>query len=100
MLDCIIFIYICSLGKENKVDLSAVAAVTNGLSGAELDYIVNEAAIRAVRRVSSKLNDGVDPTKITPTVISEDFEGSVRNFYETRKSGGNGVGDLIGSVFK
>jgi len=89
-----------SLGNRNKVDLSAVASVTNGLSGAELDYIVNEAAIRAVRRVSARLQEGKeDPSTIVPTVIPQDFEGSVANFFETRKSN-NGVGDFIGSVFK
>lgn len=44
-----------ALGKGRAVDLSAVATVTPGLCGAELEFIVNEAAIRAVRRVSAQL---------------------------------------------
>ncbi|KAL3807238.1 hypothetical protein ACHAXA_007876 [Cyclostephanos tholiformis] len=36
-----------SLGVGASVDLSAVAAVTKGLCGADLEFIVNEAAIRA-----------------------------------------------------
>lgn len=91
-----------SLGKGNKVDLSAVAAVTPGLSGAELEFIVNEAAIRAVRRVSAKLREGVDPTQITPNVSAVDFEESVRNFYDTRRVNGSNskVGDLLNNVLR
>ena len=37
-----------ALGKGRLVDLAAIAAVTDGLSGAELEFLVNEAAIRAV----------------------------------------------------
>ena len=81
-----------SLGKGKAVDLSAVAAVTNGLCGAELEFIVNEAAIRAVRRVSSRLRDGSDLKSILPQVTAEDFEESVSNFYNTRKPGGSGGG--------
>lgn len=88
-----------SLGKGRSVDLSAVAAVTKGLCGADLEFIVNEAAIRAVRRVSSKLRAGEDPCKITPTVAAEDFETSVVNFFETRKPRGN-VGDLFNILSK
>ena len=79
------------------MDLSAVAAVTKGLCGADLEYIVNEAAIRAVRRVSSKLRAGEDPKNIIPTVSAIDFENSVLDFYETRKPRG-GVGDLLSNV--
>ena len=78
-----------SLGKGASVDLSAVAVVTRGLCGADLEYIVNEAAIRAVRRVSSKLREGEDPTNITPTVSAEDFESSVIDFFQTRRPKGN-----------
>merc|ERR1711966_74754 len=60
-----------SLGKGDCVDLSAVAAVTTGLSGAELEFIVNEAAIRAVRRVSARLRDGVDMNQVTPQVTAD-----------------------------
>lgn len=93
-----------SLGKGNVVDLSAVALVTNGLSGAELDVLVNEAAIRAVRRVSNALREKPDQPLgdvVVPNVCARDFEESVTNFYETRKGSGNnsGVGDLMSSVF-
>ncbi|KAL7438137.1 hypothetical protein ACHAXH_008394 [Discostella pseudostelligera] len=86
-----------SLGIGSSVDLSAVAAVTRGLCGADLEFIVNEAAIRAVRRVSSKLRAGNDPASITPTVTAEDFEKSVLDFYEMRKPKG-GVGDILSNV--
>ena len=71
-----------SLGKGNMVDLSAVATATDGLGGAELEFIVNEAAIRAVRRIDSQTCDG---RSIAPFVSPEDFEGSVQNFFSTRK---------------
>ena len=83
-----------SLGKGSAVDLSAVAAVTSGCCGAELEFIVNEAAIRAVRRVSARLRDGVDMNQVTPQVTADDFEQSVKNFYDTRKSSG-GVGQSL-----
>ena len=86
-----------SLGVGAAVDLSAVAAVTKGLCGADLEFIVNEAAIRAVRRVSSKLRLGEDPKGITPTVSAEDFENSVVDFYETRKPK-DVVGDILSNV--
>ena len=89
-----------SLGKDTSVDLSAVASVTEGLSGAELEFLVNEAAIRAVRRVSSKLREGASPERIVPQVKATDFEESVINFYETRKPN-NGLGDLFNNaIFK
>lgn len=88
-----------SLGVGDKVDLSAVAAVTPGLSGAELEYIVNEAAIRAVRRVSAKLREkGVDISTVAPTVTATDFEQSVRDFFTSRRKKSI-AGDLL-SVFK
>jgi cell division protease FtsH len=86
-----------SLGKGSKVDLSAVAAVTDGLSGAELEFIVNEAAIRAVRRVSAALRQGKDPG--TAHVDAEDFEASVANFFATRRKS-NSAGDVFKNVFK
>ena len=73
-----------SLGRGNRVDLSAVAAATDGLSGAELEMIVNEAAIRAVRRVSKQLDEGVDQQAIDTTVYPRDFEDSVESFYQSR----------------
>jgi len=85
-----------SLGKGSSVDLSAVAAVTKGLCGADLEFIVNEAAIRAVRRVSAKLRAGEDPKGITPVVSAEDFEKSVSDFKRTRQGGG--VNDILSNV--
>lgn len=87
-----------SLGKGNAIDLSAVAAVTDGLSGAELEFIVNEAAIRAVRRVSAAIRDDRDPGN--PQVGPEDFESSVSNFFDTRRKGGPNAGDVLKNVFK
>ena len=66
------------------MDLSAVAAVTDGLSGAELEMIVNEAAIRAVRRVSQQLEAGIDKEAIDTTVYPHDFEASVESFFQSR----------------
>eukprot|EP00553_Chaetoceros_curvisetus_P000834 CAMPEP_0204629238 /NCGR_PEP_ID=MMETSP0717-20131115/17756_1 /ASSEMBLY_ACC=CAM_ASM_000666 /TAXON_ID=230516 /ORGANISM="Chaetoceros curvisetus" /LENGTH=324 /DNA_ID=CAMNT_0051646123 /DNA_START=164 /DNA_END=1138 /DNA_ORIENTATION=- len=90
-----------SLGQGNGVDLSAIAAITSGLSGAELEFIVNEAAIRAVRRVSAALREGADPKNIkSPAVCAMDFEDSVRSFFQTRKPSGGGMGDVLSNVFK
>jgi len=90
-----------SLGKDSAVDLSALAAITQGLSGAELEYIVNEAAIRAVRRISSALRDGANLDSISsPAVDTFDFEESLKNFYETRKPSGNKMGEVLSNVFK
>ena len=87
-----------SLGVEDKVDLSAVAAMTSGFSGAELEFLVNEAAIRAVRRVSSAIKDGAT-TGVTPHVRAEDFEASLENFYSTRKPKG-GMNDVWRNVWR
>lgn len=88
-----------ALGQGPQVDLSAVAAVTDGLSGAELEFIVNEAAIRAVRRVSAALREGKDPESIPdPHVTAKDFEASVANFFATRRNK-NGPSDVFKSVF-
>ena len=89
-----------ALGKGQRVDLSAVAALTEGLSGAELEFLVNEAAIRAVRRVSESLRQGGAAAKedITPHVTAVDFEASLANFVATRKpniSGANIFKNLI-----
>ena len=68
-----------------------------------LEFVVNEAAIRAVRRVSSQLNQGKEPKAVTPQVTAEDFEASVANYYATRKPGGGagGVGQsLINALTK
>lgn len=90
-----------SLGRGKMVDLSAVAAVTQGLAGAELECIVNEAAIRAVRRVSAKLREdpNVDPSTIDSAVNAMDFEDSVRNFYDTRRPR-NAVSDVLSNVLR
>jgi len=77
-----------SLGIGRKVDLSAVASATPGLSGAELEFIVNEAAIRAIRRVSADIREGKDASQIIPNVDPEDFENSVMSFFQTRRKGG------------
>jgi len=77
-----------SLGVGEKVDLSAIAAVTPGFSGAELEFLVNESAIRAVRRVSASLREGAPDTNVTPHVNAEDFESSLQNFFNTRRSKG------------
>eukprot|EP00547_Thalassionema_nitzschioides_P001987 CAMPEP_0194204050 /NCGR_PEP_ID=MMETSP0156-20130528/3674_1 /TAXON_ID=33649 /ORGANISM="Thalassionema nitzschioides, Strain L26-B" /LENGTH=589 /DNA_ID=CAMNT_0038929955 /DNA_START=54 /DNA_END=1823 /DNA_ORIENTATION=- len=93
-----------SLGIDDAIDLSAVASATTGLSGAELEFIVNEAAIRAVRRVSAALrDDGVDPKAISASVCADDFVRSVRDFFVNRKRSvvnGGDVRDLISNVWK
>ena len=86
-----------SLGIGSKVDLSAVASATPGLSGAELEFIVNEAAIRAVRRVTAALREGKDPASIIPNVDAEDFESSVVSFFESRRKGG--MSNVMKNVF-
>jgi cell division protease FtsH len=73
-----------SLGKGRAVDLSAVAAVTVGLSGADLELIVNEAAIRCVRRVSAQIDAGVHVDAIDNAIYPRDFERSVASFFESR----------------
>lgn len=88
-----------ALGKGVKVDLSAVAAVTNGFSGAELEFLVNESAIRAVRRVSASIRMGQSDSSITPHVCSEDFEESLRNFFATRRPKGTNVNDIFKNVW-
>jgi AAA+ superfamily predicted ATPase len=93
-----------ALGKGRLVDLSAIAAVTDGFSGAELEFLVNEAAIRAVRRVSLALQQGTTAIgDIVPHVEAKDFEESLRSFYETRKPRGLGatsVNDILKNVWK
>eukprot|EP00980_Cylindrotheca_fusiformis_P017587 scaffold5517_cov135-Cylindrotheca_fusiformis.AAC.17 len=86
-----------SLGVGAKVDLSAVAAATSGFSGAELEFLVNEAAIRAVRRVSSALRNG--DSFVAPNVTAADFESSLENFFSTRKPKSN-VNDLWKNVWQ
>ena len=88
-----------SLGVGEKVDLSAIAALTSGFSGAELEYLVNEAAIRAVRRVSSALREG-NVVGVIPHVLAEDFESSLGNFFATRKSKSVGLDDVWKNVWR
>lgn len=82
-----------SLGVGEAVDLSAVAAVTPGASGADLECIVNEAAIRAARRVGAQLDGGAGEGEVDPRVRPEDFEDSVRCFFEAR--GGKRKGGIL-----
>jgi ATP-dependent 26S proteasome regulatory subunit len=83
------------------VDLSVIALSTNGCSGAELEAIVNEAAIRAVRRVSAALRDpSIDQTTITPSVRPEDFEDAVSSFYSSRSKRNGSVGEMLNNVWK
>ena len=85
------------MGRGAAVDLSAIAALTPGLSGADLECIVNE----AVRRISNRLRIGSDPSDIISHVTPEDFELSLKSFYETRKPMKGGVvGDIIDNVFR
>eukprot|EP00751_Fragilariopsis_kerguelensis_P010017 CAMPEP_0170788500 /NCGR_PEP_ID=MMETSP0733-20121128/18994_1 /TAXON_ID=186038 /ORGANISM="Fragilariopsis kerguelensis, Strain L26-C5" /LENGTH=467 /DNA_ID=CAMNT_0011135067 /DNA_START=386 /DNA_END=1789 /DNA_ORIENTATION=- len=85
-----------SLGVGEKIDLSAVAALTTGFSGAELEFMVNESAIRAVRRVSNSLREG--DSQVTPHVNAEDFEESLQNFFNTRRPKG-GINDVWKNVW-
>jgi cell division protease FtsH len=89
-----------SLGKGRVVDLGAIAAVTDGFSGAELEFLVNEAAIRAVRRVSAALRQGVGASDITPHVDALDFEASLVAFYETRRPKSGVVNELWKNLLK
>jgi ATP-dependent Zn protease len=86
-----------SLGIGDAVDLSAIAAVTGGFSGAELEYLVNEAAIRAVRRVSAALREG--RTQITPHVRATDFEESLDSFFASRRPKGS-MNDIWKNVWR
>lgn len=76
-----------SLGKGYAVDLMAVASATPGLSGAELEFVVNEAAINAVRRLSSSMKEKKSGGNILsmPRILPTDFEASVNNFFKTRR---------------
>ena len=90
-----------SLGRGRAVDLSAVSEATEGLSGAELEFVVNEAAIRAVRRVSAQLNGGIDKAAVDNTIWPEDFESSVFAFFESRdKSSAQKKGKRMGFVIE
>lgn len=86
-----------SLGIGDAVDLSAVAAVTAGFSGAELEFLVNEAAIRAVRRVSAALREG--QTQVTAHVKATDFEESLDGFFASRRPKGS-MNDIWKNVWR
>jgi ATP-dependent Zn protease len=86
-----------SLGMGDTVDLSAVAAVTPGFSGAELEFLVNEAAIRAVRRVSAALREGRTPG--TAHVKATDFEESLDSFFASRRPKGS-MNDIWKNVWR
>lgn len=73
-----------SLGVDKTIDLNAVAAVTGGCSGADLEQIVNEAAIRTVRRVGAQLKDGVSTAEVDVAILPEDMEESVESFFQSR----------------
>ncbi|KAL7452686.1 hypothetical protein ACHAWC_004406 [Mediolabrus comicus] len=73
-----------SLGVGKSIDLNAVAAVTEGCSGADLEQIVNEAAIRTARRVSVHLKDGVPTTEVDVSILPEDIEESIKSFFQAR----------------
>ena len=88
-----------SLGKGRKVDLGAIAAVTDGFSGAELEFVVNEAAIRAVRRVSAALREGSSTRDIVPHVEAADFEDSLTSFYATRRKQAK-PGEILKNLWK
>ena len=64
------------------VNLQAVVAETEGFSGSDLEMIINEAAIRAARRVSIQLNAGLEAdTKI----YQKDVQDSLTSFFESRR---------------
>lgn len=66
------------------VDLNVVAQITPSASGAELAAVVNEAAIRAVRRGGE-------------FVIQQDFTDAVRMFRDAR---GGEIGASVGKIIK
>jgi ATP-dependent Zn protease len=97
-----------ALGQGRAIDLSAVAAVTDGLCGAELEFLVNEAAIRAVRRyeqAAALYNKNSSGNIMNPVVGVEavDFEDSVKSFFVTRKpksGGGGSIDDMLRGVLQ
>ncbi|EJK58688.1 hypothetical protein THAOC_21166 [Thalassiosira oceanica] len=64
------------------VNLQAVAAATEGLSGSDLEVIINEAAIRAARRVSIQLNAGLE---VNTKIYQEDVQDSLTSFFQSRR---------------
>lgn len=89
-----------ALGTSEGVNLSALASVTPGFSGAELEFLVNEAAIRAVRRVGTLLHENAEAAleeNEATRVQAVDFEESLANFLDTRRNSGSGI---LKSVFQ
>lgn len=62
--------------RNTDVDLSKVAQLTPGLAGADLASLVNEAAIRAVRRGSAE------------SVTMFDMDMAVKDYFRSRGTGG------------
>ena len=71
------------------VDLSVLANLTPNMSGAEIEGIVNEAAIRAVQRARRAAAG-----EFKREVIMEDFEDAVKEFYSSRMRVG-GLGNVM-----
>lgn len=67
------------LGSGEVVDLDRIARLTNGLSGADLATVCNEASIRAARRRSV-------------VVTQSDFESGLRSFLSVRLGATGGLG--------
>ena len=74
---------------DSFVDFSALGEMTKGCSGAEIESIVNEAAIRAVRRFENEKRTGgnFDGQPNRQMVTMDDFVDAASNFYATRKKG-------------
>ena len=64
--------------------------------GADLEQIVNEAAIRTVRRVSVHLKDGVPTTEVDVSILPEDIEESIKSFFQARSEKKSEDGLLFG----
>ena len=64
------------------VNLQAVAAATEGFSGSDLEVIINEAAIRAARRVSIQLNAGLE---VDTKIYQKDVQDSLTSFSQSRR---------------
>lgn len=71
-----------ALGVGPAVDLAALAAIAQGCSGADLALLCNEAALRAVRRVTTAIREN---RETITHVCAEDFEGAWADFAASRK---------------
>jgi len=72
--EAILRVHTRRLRLRGDVNLRTVAEQTPSYSGAELESLANEAAIRAVRRSSE-------------VIVPQDFEGAIRSFNEARRRG-------------